>query len=162
MIKANTKMNSLIEQTALYKYENTLLNIENACILLNPEFKELDGVIFVDLPWNRIPDELNIDYLIQEYGDLTGCESSCNELRLNSYIDYPEGNGLGVLKFAIQLQKCWAYKIKSDYPKHEFCFILAYSDEFATLRFHKIREKSMFLVEDLESYEEEAILVMTI
>jgi hypothetical protein len=156
-------MDTIIEEVLNYDCTNSSITIENICLLLCPKFKEVDGVIFLNLSDDSIPNKINIEKVIQIYGNLTAYECSCNEIRINDYIQYTEGDGRCILKFALLLQKNWIAKIRKEYPSCKFCFVLSYDGEFATLRFHKIREnESFFLTDDLESYTEEGILEVKI
>ncbi|AVQ47802.1 hypothetical protein C7M60_18785 [Clostridium botulinum] len=91
-------------------------------------------------------------------GDRTGYEASCNEIRINDYVDvYDDYNILSLSKVIIQ---AWKYKLKTEYPEYKFLIILAYREGYATLRFHVFREnEGTWLVNDLNAYKEEAILV---
>lgn len=160
MLRVNKRMENLIEKVSKYECTNEKMSIESICKLISPEFKEIDGFFLLCFDGEEIPKRINVDKVIQVYGDRTGYECSCNEIRLNDYIDYVEGNSICVLKFALQLQKSWEIKVKSEYPEYKFCFILTYDEEYATLRFHKIRdEEEPYLLPDLESYSEDAIFL---
>ncbi len=163
MERTNHRMDTIIQEVLNYDCTSSSMNIENICLLLYPEFKEVNGCILLNLSEGSIPNKINIEKVIQTYGDFTAYECSCNEIRLNDYIDYTEGNERSILKFALQLQKSWIVKIKRDYPSYKFCFVLSYDGEFATLRFHRIRENErLFLTDDLESYTEEGIIEVKI
>ena len=51
-------------------------------------------------------------------------------------------------------------KLVSEYPQYRFCIILSFSEGYATLRFHMIREnEKSWLKSDLETYKDEALMV---
>lgn len=159
MKRSNHMMDKFINEILYHDCNDSLISIENICLLLWPEFKEVNGCILLNLLENGVPNKINIDKVIEIYGDFTAYECSYNEIRLNDYIDYPIGKGISVLKFALKLQKIWTTKIKLQYPKYKFCFIVSYDGEFVILRFHKVRkEERLFLTDDLESYLQEGIL----
>src|SRR5471030_284113 len=114
-------MNALIEQISSYERIDTAINIKNDSILFHPEFKEVDGLILLKLLDWEIPNKINVEKLIQVYGDRTGYECVCNEVRVNDYINCSNEDNRCLLNFALKLQKNWACKIKSDYPNYNFC-----------------------------------------
>lgn len=163
MLRMNKRMDNLIEKISDCECTDAVISIEKICRLLCPDFKEIDGTILLSLQEYEIPERIDISKIKQVYGDITGYEFSCNEIRINDYIDYREDQSICILRFALQLQKSWALKIKSEYPEYNFSFILSYDNEYVTLRFHKIRiEEEHYLSLDLNSYTDEAILVIDI
>lgn len=52
-------------------------------------------------------------------------------------------------------------KLVSEYPQYRFCIIFSFSEGYATLRFHMIREnEKSWLKSDLETYKDEALMVL--
>lgn len=128
--------------------------------ILLPEFKEIDGCILGNFIDSNIPEKINLNMIKTVYGDRTGYEASRNELRVNDYVDYSEKEAVAVLVFALQLIECWGYKLKNDFPQYKFSLILSCNNQHVTLRFHRNRNDEFgWLEEDLENYNEEAILI---
>ena len=134
------------------------MSTDNMSKILTPNFIEVYNCIIIDTN-NEIKAE-NIDFerILLTFQDRTGYEDSCNEVRLNDYIDcYDE---MGLLKTAEIIMKVWEKKLVSEYPQYRFCIILSFSEGYATLRFHMIREnEKSWLKSDLETYKDEAIMV---
>ncbi|HAG42625.1 MAG TPA: hypothetical protein DCL31_03625 [Clostridium sp.] len=108
---------------------------------------------------NGIKEEnINFKRILSMFGDRTGYEASCNEIRINDYIDCSDE--FSVIQLAEIIMDTWKYKLKTEYPKYRFCIILSFIEGYATLRCHVVREnESPWLKDDLDEYEYEAIMV---
>jgi len=54
----------------------------------------------------------------------------------------------------------WKYKLKSEFPQYRFCIILSFSEGYATLRCHAVREnEGSWLNGDMDEYKDSAIIV---
>lgn len=134
------------------------MSTDNMSKILTPNFIEVYNCIIIDTN-NEIKAE-NIDFerILLMFHDRTGYEASCNEVRLNDYIDCSDE--MGVLKTAEIIMKVWEKKLVMEYPQYRFCIILSFSEGYAKLRFHMIREnEKSWLKSDLETYKDEALMV---
>lgn len=151
-------MIELLEKVKLKKDEVIKINTDNLSKIMIPNLKEVHNCIIIDMN-NEINEEnINFKRILSMFKDRTGYEASCNEIRINDYIEYY--NPIAVLQFAEIIMDTWRYKLKMDYPQYKFCIILNFSEEYVTIRFHIIREnESSWLKADLDKYEHEAIMV---
>ncbi|WP_310605489.1 hypothetical protein [Anaerosporobacter sp.] len=93
------------------------------------------------------------------YGDYTGYEAFCNEIRVKDFIEIPKINSMAFLLNAMEALKQY---LETNFSKHSFTIIGSLEDTEINLRFHKIRqEEESWLSEDIDSYSE-AIIVYTI
>ena len=81
------------------------MSTDNMPKILTPNFIEVYNCIIIDTN-NEIKAE-NIDFerILLMFQDRTGYEASCNEVRLNDYIDCSDE--MGVLKTAEIIMKVW-------------------------------------------------------
>jgi hypothetical protein len=65
------------------------------------------------------------------------------------------------LKFAKKIVEIWSSKLKIDFPSYKFIIILSYNDSDSIVRFHRYRdnEKPWADIENLETYQEESVLI---
>ncbi|WP_460263628.1 hypothetical protein [Clostridium sporogenes] len=158
MIRTNKLMERLLEN--LIERDKNLIKVKvgNISTILFPNLIKVHDCIIVDIEKEVTEEDINFKEIISMYGDRTGYEASCNEIRINDYVDfYDDYNILSLSKVIIQ---AWKYKLKTEYPGYKFLIILAYREGYATLRFHIFREdEGTWLLNDLNVYKEEAILV---
>lgn len=158
MIKMNKNMRSLLERVKIEKEEFIKINPVRLSTIMYPGFKKVYDCIIIDMD-NEISEEnINFKRILSMFGDRTGYEASCNEIRVNDYIDYC--TEFAVIQLTEIIMDTWKYKLKSEFPKYKFCIMFSLSEGYATLRFHVIREnEGSWLKNDIEEYEDSAILV---
>jgi hypothetical protein len=106
-----------------------------------------------------IVENINFGRMLSKFKDKTGYEASCNEIRINDYVDY-YSDEVALLQLAEIIMTAWEYKLRTAYPQYKFCMILSFNDGYATMRFHIIREnENPWLKADLNGYKNEAIMV---
>ncbi len=129
--------------------------------ILFPKCKEVFECIIIDQNDEIFEEKINFPRIISMYGDRTGYEASCNEIRINDYVE--STNISNLLQMGKIAMESWENKLKMDYPEHKFSIILSVNDENVTLRFHKRRDNEKpWLKEDLEGYKDEAIILSEI
>lgn len=151
-------MKSLLEKVKSEKEVSIKINPDKLSKIMLPKFKEVYDCIIIDLN-NEINEEnINFKRILSLFGDRTGYEASCNEIRINDYIDFSEE--IAVIKLSVMIMDSWKYKLKAKYPQYKFCIIFSFSVGYVTLRCHVLREnEGPWLKNDLDEYRDEAILV---
>lgn len=133
------------------------VNLQSISKILNPHFVAVHDCVIIDIDNEIKIEKINFDRILSMFQDRTGYEASCNEMRLNDYIDLP--NETAALKTAEIIMQVWENKLLLEYPQCSFCMILSIHEGYATLRFHQIRDNEQpWLDDDLESYKDEAIM----
>lgn len=158
LIRTNKNMIDLLEKAKIKKEEVIKISTDNLSKIMSPNFKEVHDCIIVDMNNEIKVENVNLKRILSMFRDRTGYEASCNEIRINDYIDYSDE--VAVLQLAEIIMDTWKYKLKTEYPKYKFCIILSFSKGYVTMRFHVIREnESSWLKADLDEYKDEAIMV---
>ncbi|AXY39430.1 hypothetical protein ACPZJV_06570 [Bacillus velezensis] len=132
--------------------------------IISPNIVKVDDCYILDLEY-ELTDNTTINWnrILKMYGDKTGYEASCNELRINDYLDNSDLSDEEISLYAFQVVDGWEQHLKEKFPEHKFVVIISIDEGFATLRFHKYREEeSGWLKADIEDYGNEAILVKEI
>ncbi len=92
---------------------------------------------------------------IEDFADLTALESFANHVHL------PFRNDRQSLAEAIAYSACLRQSLGELSSEKKFAIILCISDRRCTVRFHQIRTSESWLADDLDSYREEAVMVLT-
>ncbi|WOC56480.1 hypothetical protein [Bacillus halotolerans] len=140
------------------------VDLSNLKDIISPNIVKVDDCFILDLE-DELTDNPTINWnrILKMYGDKTGYEASCNELRINDYLDYSDLSGEEILFYALQVVDGWEHHLKEKFPEHKFVVIISIDEGFATIRFYKYREKeSSWLKADIEEYGNEAILLKEI
>ncbi|WP_458104638.1 hypothetical protein M1D69_02905 [Bacillus sp. PK3-037] len=140
------------------------VDLSNLKDIITPNIVKVDDCFILDLE-DEFTDSSTINWnrILKMYGDKTGYEASCNELRINDYLDYNDLSDEEILLYALQVMDGWEHHLKEKFPEHKFVVIISIDEGFATLRFYKYREEeSSWLKPDIEEYRTEAILVKEI
>lgn len=164
MMKFNTEMKNILERiNSNRKTKGVTIDLNTCKQFLSPDFLELEGCVLLNIFSIQVPKKINIEAILNVYGDRTGYEASRNELRVNDYLEIPKNKEYYLVEVALQLLEVWGLKLKAKFPESKFCFIVSYNEGYVTIRFHKIRQNEMnWLADDLEEYEEEGILTKVI
>lgn len=158
MIRANKNMIDLLEKEKIKKEELIKINADNLYKIMLPNFKEVHDCIIIDNNSEIKLENVNFKRILSMFRDRTGYEASCNEIRINDYIDYSDE--IAVLQLSKIIMDTWKYKLKTKYPQYKFCIIISFSNGYVTMRFHVVREnESSWLKADLDEYKDEAIMV---
>jgi hypothetical protein len=132
-------------------------NIEN---IITPNIVDINGCYILDLENELDSRSINWNRLMKIHGNKTGYEASCNELRINDYLDDNKTQD-DILIYGLRILHDWKDKLKRDYVNQKFVLILSFDKTYVTLRFHKKREGENWLNSDLGKYQE-SILIMEI
>jgi hypothetical protein len=96
---------------------------------------------------------------LADFPDQTGLECSANRLRMESMLDARLARSCPLLLLTAGLVTARAVSSAlSRYPGR-FNVILSYDGESCVVRFHRIRARQRWLLEDLEGYADEGVLV---
>ena len=158
LIRTNKNMVDLLEKAKIKNEEVIKISTDNLSKIINPKFKEVHDCIIIDVNNEIEVENINFERILSMFRDRTGYEASCNEIRINDYIDYSDE--VAVLQLAEIIMDTWKYKLKTDYPQYRFWIILSFSEGYVTMRFHVIRENERsWLKADLDEYTDEALMV---
>ena len=158
MIKMNKNMKGLLEKVKTEKEELIKISPDKLSKIMIPNFKEVYDCIIIDMNNEITEEKINFKRILSMFGDRTGYEASCNEIRINDYIDYSDE--FAVIELAEIIMDTWKYKLKLEFPKYRFCIILSFSEGYTTLRFHSVREnEGSWLKGDIDEYKDTAIIV---
>ncbi|GAP68175.1 hypothetical protein BA6E_102173 [Bacteroidales bacterium 6E] len=129
---------------------NSKINLSNGIQKLIEEgIVEKDGCYFLysKKPEGKLSPDLN---------DKTGNEAFYNKILIDDYSDEIEN-----------IEHCYffegiafAKKMAHCFLKEKFYFYVLYDNNFCTFTFHKQREGEYWLVEDLDKYKEDAIVLI--
>lgn len=112
--------------------------------------KIIRDCIIYDQEGDLSEEKINFERILQFYGDWTGYEASCNEIRITDYLDLNKKNIGNILDIFNYLKK----GLLNMYPNRKFCIIISIDEPDITLRFHTYRkEEEIWISEDLESYD---------
>ncbi|WP_121643444.1 hypothetical protein [Bacillus vallismortis] len=130
----------------------------------NPNITKVEDCFILDLEYELTDNPtINWNSILKMYRDKTGYEASCNELRINDYLDQRDLSDEEVLLYSLHVIHGWEHHLNEKFPEHKFVVILSIDEGFATLRFYKYREEeSSWLKANIEEYGNEAILVKEI
>lgn len=157
LIKTNKKMKELLKQAEKIN-DCVKMTTDNMTKLFNPHIVEVHDSVILDLDREIEPEKINFERILLMFQDRTGYEASCNEIRINDYVDCIEE--IAILKTAITIMNIWKNCLLLEYSQYRFCLILNFSEGYATLRFHVLREdEHPWLKSDIEEYIDEALLV---
>jgi hypothetical protein len=161
MIYKNTEMARLLK--IINFDEVSKKELHNISGVVSPIFVEVEDCVLIK-DENEDIKELNMNLITKAYGDKTGFEASNNHIHISQYVDDGYRSPIKELKLAMYILDAWKIKLKTDFPEYKFHLILSYDGKESTLRFHKYREDEGFwlIIDDLDGYEEEAILILEI
>ncbi|GKX67000.1 hypothetical protein [Inconstantimicrobium mannanitabidum] len=158
LIRTNKNMIDLLKKAKIKREEVIKISTDNLSKIMSPNFKDVHDCIIIDMNNEIKVENVNFKRILSMFRDRTGYEASCNEIRINDYVDYSDE--VAVLQLAEIIMDTWKYKLKTEYPQYRFCIILSFSEGYVTMRFHVIREnESSWLKTDLDEYKDEAIMV---
>jgi hypothetical protein len=92
--------------------------------------------------------------------DLTGFECFVNHIHVEDQLDPPVSNEIVWLRQGIAFALETKTRLRSEFPQKPFNIIVASTAQGCGVRFHLNRPGEQWLKSDLESYAEEAILVL--
>lgn len=120
----------------------------------DPHIVTVNDCFILDIDHSLMVDEINWGKVLAFFGDYTGYESSCNEIRIDDFLPCDLDSDR-LLQISLQVMDRWVETLKLSYPENSFIVILSCDLDHATLRFHKWREgEGVWMNEDLEQFEE--------
>ena len=158
MLVFNKKMNKILKELNDAHYIK-YTDLSQLVSLTKPDFVEIKGCILKQKE-ERL-DSLNMDNILRVYFDRTSYEASYNEVRINDYIEHKSNMAFEGISIALELIEIWGKQLKTNFPNYKFHIIISNDDVYTTIRFYKLRESevSWIILDNLEVYKEEAILV---
>lgn len=141
MINMNDRMKKILKRK---EKQAAYLEINGIVTEIVNKTKTIKDCIIYDEDGMLEEDRINFNNILKMFGDWTGYEVSCNEIRFSQKLI----NASGFLILADKLSCSLAQK----YAKNIVVYIMMYSDEIE-LRFHTYREgDKLWLDEDLNKY----------
>lgn len=116
--------------------------------VINKGCYDVDGAIFLSERY------LSSFVSLEDFSDLTGLECFVNSLHIDDFVD---DNWIAT---AIWFYEKTSSLLKSKYPNAFFRFIISCCELSCTVRFHKIRSGEQWICDDVDTYEDEAILIL--
>ena len=96
-----------------------------------------------------------------QFQDLTGWECFHNKVHIEDHL--PEScSPLDCFQTSLQDMPLFARRLQQQFPDEEFELFTSFDGEYAVLNFHKIRAGEEYLIDDLDAYASEAIVVLRI
>ncbi|RRJ65496.1 hypothetical protein EHV15_23190 [Paenibacillus oralis] len=151
----SNKMKEIIEKVDLESNDVNFLGLEN---IVDPNIVEANGCLILDIDHKLNVDKIDWHRVLKFHGDFTGYEASCNELRINDYLPDTTDKE-SIFRIAYTVMNKWAEKLKKSYPDFQFVIILSYDFEYATLRFHTLRQDEASWISDDIEHSEQAIFI---
>lgn len=118
-------------------------------------FIEVDGAIVFAAMRN-----IGEDVKPKSFPDLTGFECFVNHIHVEDQLEHPVSSEIVVAKQGIAFALQTATRLRSTFPKQSFKVIVASTAQGCGVRFYLKRPGEKWLASDLDSYAEEAILVL--
>ncbi len=124
------------------------------------EFSEkvfsFECVVIVDFNNEMKQGGLNHDWILSQYGDYSGYEASCNEMRVSDYIDI---NNIQPAPFILRLIGNLKSILKRKYPQFNFILIGIIKSNEIEIRFHSLRHNEKgWLSENIDEYKESIVI----
>lgn len=88
LIRINKNMIDLLKKVKIKKEEVIKISIDNLFKIMSLNFKEVYDCIIVDMNNEIKVENVNLKRIFFMFRDRIGYEVSCNEIRINDYIDY--------------------------------------------------------------------------
>jgi len=152
-LKTNKSMSRLLNDINMN--EMNVLSVEMAKLneLLNPGFVSIQDCILIS---KKTSQELfkSFDTAVKLHTNRTRYEASNTDTRVNDFFDndISEQEALAIGLLVIDI---WGLRLKEIDPISKFFLIIACSDGYVTLRYHKVRaDECNWLDEDIHSYED--------
>lgn len=156
-MKMNRKMKELYTSLESAKADDESCMGSQLVTLLESGFAQANGAILL----KRLK-EFTKGATPVSFPDLTGYECFVNHIHVEDYVGYRE-DGLepeGTLKQGFIFAHRLLEKLSSSFQKSPFTVILAFGASGCSIRFHSTRVGEQWLSDDLEKYEQEALLVL--
>ena len=162
-MRTNKRMDLLIGDMHNNTTSNIRVNLSQLLKLLDPTFKNVHGCLIIDNNNENEPSEVNFERILKIHSDKTGYEASCNEVRINDFIESEDIEIRDLLSIGFTILDIWALKLKKSYPSSQFCLIISCHEKNVFIRFHQVRENEQsWLLDELEKYKDTAIAVITV
>jgi hypothetical protein len=120
--------------------------------LLSAGFVDKDGCLFFAQFAKRTSGADRSDF-----PDLTGYECFVNHIHIDDYIEDADAQTLAAIGVSFARRLCELLSARSG----DFNVIVGTDELSCSVRFHRIRAGEAWLSDDLESYQDEAIAVLT-
>jgi hypothetical protein len=157
MVKMNNEMLKFIISINSYDEESINLKVDEFSQKVFSTIKLIDDcVVIVDYHNEMKQGVLNYDKILSRYGDYTGYEASCNELRISDFIEI---KNFEEAPFLLRLLNNLKTFLNNRYPQYNFVIIGCIKKSEIELRFHILRKnEESWLSEDIDEFNE-AIIV---
>lgn len=159
MVKINDAMLKCIISTNNYDEVKINQKVNEFSQKIFSFIKVIDEcVVIVDFNDEMKQGGLNYDWILCQYGDYSGYEASCNEMRISDYVDI---DNIQPAPFILRLIKSLKSFLKRKCPQFNFILIGIIKTDEIEIRFHSLRHNEKgWLSEEIDEYNE-AIVVVT-
>ena len=160
MVKLNNEMLKYMITTNNYDEVKINQKVDEFSEKIFSFIKVIDEcVVIVDFNNEMNHGGLNHDWILSQYGDYSGYEASCNEMRISDYIDI---NNIQPAPFILRLIENLKLILKRKCPQFNFVLIGIIRTDVIEIRFHSLRyNEKGWLSEDIDEYKE-AIIMLTV
>jgi len=143
MLKMNKLMKEILETE---EDKKCYLQIDVIVNEILSRTKIIKNCIIYDEEGDLVKENINFNNIIRFFGDWTGYEVSCNELRF----ERQGGFSSQMLVFVSKL----SYMLSQKYNGKKFVIYISLCDDEIELRFHTYRkDEPLWLDEDLDKYD---------
>ena len=153
-MQMNRRMAELLTSRVVESAKKVELHRDLAKII-EEGFSKVDGVV-VFKATHRLAASADID----SFPDLTGYECFANHLHIEDYLT--DGHNVDQEEKLLQgVGFCFCLESAlKKFSIDNFRIIISFDGDSCNVRFHKVRPGETWLVDDLESYKEEALVVL--
>lgn len=153
-MKLNSKMKEFINSYDLNLEVPTQLHPALAAIV-EPGFVRVNGTIVLKALTQGAK-----AVSLADFPDETGYESFVNHIHIEDYVPHENRSVLLLMANSISLASSLRRLLRQSFPSEEFEIIVSFQENHYTVRFHKKRAGQEWLRDDLDDYQEEALMVV--
>lgn len=160
MVKLNNAMLRYILLSNNYDELKINQKVDEFSQKISPSIKIIDEcVVIMDFNNEMKQEGLNHNWVLSQYGDYSGYEASCNEMRIGDYINI---DNIQPAPFVLRLLENMKSILKIKCSQFNFVLIGVIKADEIEIRFHSLHQnENGWLSEDIDEYKE-AIIILTV
>jgi hypothetical protein len=151
----NSRMSAIYTELDLNKLVDSIGLNQQLLQLLQPGFIEINGAVLL-----KTLEKLGRNAKLESFPDITGYECFVNHIHIEDYLDDSGVSSNELLKKGHKFAQALLEKLSTTFPNKPFKVIMAHNDSDCSVRFHMVRDGENWLSDDLEGYDQEAILII--
>jgi hypothetical protein len=151
----NGKMRSALGEVSPADFADGEKSSQKLSQLLAQGFTDVDGAIMFTAMRN-----IAENVKPENFPDLTGFECFVNNIHVEDHFGHSKIDQAALLRQGIAFALATESRIRSTFPGKPFKIIVAANQSGCGVRFHSARTGEEWLASDLDSFGEEAILVL--